>query len=145
MLIPSRYRIFAVGKIHKDWVRHGLSFYLKRLPGLTITEIRDSRPKQEAKALKASLRSDEQLIALTEEGEQLSSIAFAERLQDLGSQRLAFVIGGPDGLSPETKASAHWRLSLSFLTFPHEIARLLLVEQLYRAHTIMQGGPYHRN
>jgi 23S rRNA (pseudouridine1915-N3)-methyltransferase len=62
----------------------------------------------------------------------------------LGNQRLAFVIGGADGLTPALKAQAHWRLSLSPMTFPHELARLMLVEQLFRAQAIVQGSPYHR-
>ena len=85
-----------------------------------------------------------QLVVLTEEGQGFDSVAFAGRLQGSGSQRLAFVIGGADGLDPALKAAATWRLSLSPMTFPHELARLLLLEQLYRAQSIQQGGPYHR-
>ena len=76
---------------------------------------------------------------------RLGSVALAERLQGSGSERLAFVIGGADGLDPALKARAHWKLSLSPLTFPHELARLLLLEQLYRALSIQQGGAYHRS
>jgi 23S rRNA (pseudouridine1915-N3)-methyltransferase len=83
-------------------------------------------------------------VALTEEGQALGSVQLAERLRDSGSGRLAFVIGGADGLAPRLKQRAAWTLSLSPLTFPHELARLLLLEQLYRAQTILQGGPYHR-
>ena len=144
MLNPSRYRIIAIGKVRKAWIKDGLNLYLKRLPGLTITELRDGEPQQETKAIHAALRENEALVALTEESETFSSIDFANRLERCGSQRIAFVIGGADGLAPEIKASAHWNLSLSRLTFPHEIARLLLAEQLYRAHTIRQGTPYHR-
>lgn len=144
VLNPARIRLIAVGKIQKNWIQAGLAMYLKRLPGLTITELRDSTPKKEAEAIRATLTSNESLITLSEEGETLGSQQFAKRLQGLGSQRLAFVIGGADGLIPELKQSAHWQLSLSAMTFPHELARLLLVEQLYRAQTILQGGRYHR-
>lgn len=144
MLNPARIRILAVGKVRKAWVREGLATYQKRLPGLQVVELKDSQPEREADALLAELRGDEQLVPLTEEGRCLGSVALAERLRDSGSGRLAFVIGGADGLSLRLKQRAAWSLSLSPLTFPHELARLLLLEQLYRAHTILQGGPYHR-
>ena len=144
MLKPSRYRIFAVGKVRKTWIRQGLETYLKRLPGLTIIELRDSNPKKEAEAIEIALQNDEVLVVLTEEGESLSSKDFTQRLQSLGSQRLAFVIGGAEGIDDELKTSSRWHLSLSQMTFPHEIARLLLVEQLYRSLSILQGSPYHR-
>ncbi len=145
MLNPSRYRILAIGKVRKDWIKDGLNLYIKRLPGLTVTELRSSEPQQEAEAIQASLRHNELLVALTEEAKPISSITFAKHLQKLGSQRLAFAIGGANGLSPELKSAAFWNLSLSPLTFPHEIARLLLAEQLYRAQTILSGSPYHRS
>jgi 23S rRNA (pseudouridine1915-N3)-methyltransferase len=144
MLNPARIRILAVGKVRKGWVRDGLATYAKRLPGLTLLELRDSSPEREAEALLAELRTDEQLVALSEEGRPLGSVQLAERLRDSGSGRLAFVIGGADGLTARIKQRAAWTLSLSPLTFPHDLARLLLLEQLYRAHTILQGGPYHR-
>ncbi len=141
---PSRCRIFVIGKIRKHWIKDGLNMYLKRLPGLTIVELRDSNPQKEAKEIFAQLKKTEALIALTEEGETFSSNSFAKHLQELGSQHLAFVIGGAEGLDPVVKESARWQISLSPLTFPHEIARLLLIEQIYRADTILKGSPYHR-
>ena len=144
MLNPARIRILAVGKVRKNWVREGLATYGKRLPGLTLLELRESNPEREAEALLAELHSDEQLVALSEEGLALGSAQLAARLRDSGSGRLAFVIGGADGLSARIKQRAAWTLSLSPLTFPHDLARLLLLEQLYRAQTILQGGPYHR-
>jgi 23S rRNA (pseudouridine1915-N3)-methyltransferase len=141
---PSRIRILAVGKVRKSWVQEGVSLYLKRLPGLVVTELRDSTMAKEAEAIAAALRPDERLVLLTEEGTTYTSVAFAQQLRDSGSQRLAFVIGGAEGLDPALKARASWRLSLSPMTFPHELARLLLLEQLYRASSILQGGPYHK-
>jgi 23S rRNA (pseudouridine1915-N3)-methyltransferase len=141
---PSRIRILAVGKVRKSWVQEGVSLYLKRLPGLVVTELRDSTMAKEAEAIAAALRPDERLVLLTEEGTTYTSVAFAQQLRDSGSQRLAFVIGGAEGLDPALKARANWRLSLSPMTFPHELARLLLLEQLYRASSILQGGPYHK-
>jgi 23S rRNA (pseudouridine1915-N3)-methyltransferase len=79
-----------------------------------------------------------------EQGECLGSIPFAHRLAQFENERLVFVIGGADGLTAALKSEAHWKLSLSPLTFPHELARLMLVEQLFRAQAIVQGRPYHR-
>lgn len=141
---PGRIRIIAVGRVRKAWVREGLIAYQKRLPGLTVVELKDADPGREAQAIREQLRRDEAMVTLTEEGGLHSSVQLAERLRGLGSQRLAFVIGGADGLDAGLKATASWQLSLSPLTFPHELARLLLLEQLYRAQTILQGGPYHR-
>jgi 23S rRNA (pseudouridine1915-N3)-methyltransferase len=121
-----------------------VALYLKRLPGLVVTELRDSTMAKEAEAIAAALRPDERLVLLTEEGRTYDSVAFAQQLRDSGSERLAFVIGGAEGLDPALKARANWRLSLSPMTFPHELARLLLLEQLYRASSILQGGPYHK-
>ncbi|WP_320668436.1 23S rRNA (pseudouridine(1915)-N(3))-methyltransferase RlmH [Prochlorococcus sp. MIT 1307] len=142
---PSRYRILAIGKIRKKWISEGLELYLKRLPGLTITELKDSSPQKEADAIQTQLKNNETLIILMEEGRPLASIPFAEYLKALGSKRLVFVIGGANGIAPEIKKMADLCLSLSPMTFPHEIARLLLVEQIYRATTIIHGGPYHRS
>ena len=133
-----------MGKVRRSWIQDGIDLYLKRLPGLTISELRDSTPEKEADAIRAALRPDETLIALMEQGDTLASVPFAQRLEQFGNQRLAFVIGGADGLTPELKAKARWRLSLSPMTFPHELARLMLVEQLFRAQSIVQGSPYHR-
>ena len=133
-----------MGKVRRDWIQKGIDLYLKRLPGLTVTELRDSSPEKEADSIRAALRPDETLIALMEQGECLSSIPFAKRLEQFENERLVFVIGGADGLTAELKLQANWQLSLSPLTFPHELARLMLVEQLFRAQSIVQGRPYHR-
>jgi len=140
----SRCRIIAVGKVRKGWVQEGVALYLKRLQGLQVVELKDSTPEKEAEAIRSTLRADEWPVMLMEQGTPLASIPFAQRLERLGNERLAFVIGGADGLSDELKAAARWQLSLSPMTFPHELARLLLLEQLFRAQAILQGSPYHR-
>jgi 23S rRNA (pseudouridine1915-N3)-methyltransferase len=144
LINPSRIRILAVGKVRKGWVLEGIATYLKRLPGLQVVELRDAGKVRETEAILAALRHDEQLVVLAEEGQTFNSPAFAKRLEGSGSERLALVIGGAEGLDPALKARASWTLSLSPMTFPHELARLLLLEQLYRALTIQQGGPYHK-
>ena len=144
MINPSRIRILAVGKVRKGWVLEGIATYLKRLPGLQVVELRDAGKAKEAEAVLAALQPGEQLVVMAEEGQTFDSPAFAERLKGSGSERLVFVIGGAEGIDPALKARASWKLSLSPMTFPHELARLLLLEQLYRALTIQQGGPYHK-
>ncbi len=141
---PSRLRILAVGKVRRGWIQDGIDLYCKRLPGLSIVQLRDGTPEKEAEAIRAAWRPDERLVVLMEQGETLASIPFAQRLEQISSERIAFVIGGADGLTDDLKAEAHWRLSLSPMTFPHELARLMLVEQLFRAQAILQGRPYHR-
>jgi len=141
---PSRIRILAVGKVRKAWVLEGIATYLKRLSGLQVVELRDSGKAKEAEAVLAALQPGEQLVVMAEEGQTFDSPAFAERLEGSGSERLVFVIGGAEGIDPALKARASWKLSLSPMTFPHELARLLLLEQLYRALSIQQGGPYHK-
>ncbi|WP_415410351.1 23S rRNA (pseudouridine(1915)-N(3))-methyltransferase RlmH [Synechococcus sp. A10-1-5-9] len=140
----SRCRIIAIGKVRKGWVQEGVALYLKRLQGLQVVELKDSTPEKEAEAIRSTLRADEWPVMLMEQGTPLASIPFAQRLERLGNERLAFVIGGADGLTDELKAAARWQLSLSPMTFPHELARLLLLEQLFRAQAILQGSPYHR-
>ena len=144
MINPSRIRILAVGKVRKGWVLEGIATYIKRLPGLQVVELRDAGKAKEADAVLAALQPGEQLVVMAEEGQTFDSPAFAERLEGSGSERLVFVIGGAEGIDPALKARASWKLSLSPMTFPHELARLLLLEQLYRALTIQQGGPYHK-
>ncbi len=144
MINPSRIRILAVGKVRKGWVLEGIATYLKRLPGLQVVELRDAGKVKEAEAVLAALQPGEQLVVMAEEGQTFDSPAFAEHLEGSGSERLVFVIGGAEGIDPALKARASWKLSLSPMTFPHELARLLLLEQLYRALSIQQGGPYHK-
>ena len=144
MTTYSRWRIIAIGKIRKTWIQDGLNIYLKRLPGLTITELRDCGINKESQLINQAIKNYELAIILSEDGELLTSISLSQELQKLGSKRLVFIIGGADGLSPDIKNIAHWKISLSRFTFPHEIARLLLVEQLYRVSSIAQGSPYHR-
>lgn len=137
-------KLIAVGKVKKEWIRQGLAVYLKRVPEVDILEIKDSNPEKEGEQLLALVRSGDRLVALSEAGQTYSSLAFAEFLASVPSGRLILFIGGADGLSPQLKQQAHALLSLSPMTFPHELARLLLLEQLYRAKTILQKGRYHK-
>ncbi len=137
-------RLIAVGKIKKQWVNEGIEMYHKRIPELTITEIKDSTLEKEADQVVSLLKPNDQLILLTEEGRPSNSVDFAHNLAHAESQSLIFFIGSADGISSQLKVNCAEKLSLSLMTFPHEIARLLFVEQLYRAKTILQGRHYHK-
>ena len=144
MLNISHYKIIAVGKIKKKWIQEGIKIYLKRLPGLEVKEIKDSTQLKEEHTIKEIISKNEILVTLNENGQFFTSKQLASKLLNSNNQNITFIIGGASGLSPSLNNFASWQLSLSPLTFPHEIARLLLIEQLYRAKTIVQGGPYHR-
>ena len=144
MLSISHYKIIAIGKIRKKWIQEGIEMYLKRLPDLKIIEIKDSTQKKEELTIKDIIKKNEILVTLNENAPLFTSKQLAKKLLNSNNQNITFAIGGATGLSPTINCSATWQLSLSPLTFPHEIARLLLIEQIYRAKTITQGGPYHK-
>lgn len=136
--------IIAVGKLRDAWVREGCDVYLTRLRPRLKTEILEVK---EGDDLLRAVPPRFTVWALDERGEQVTSLALADRLQRQrvsGAPGLALLIGGADGLPAAAKAAAAWQLGLSRLTLPHRLARLLLVEQLYRAMSIINDEPYHR-
>jgi 23S rRNA (pseudouridine1915-N3)-methyltransferase len=137
-------KVIAVGKVKKGWLKEGIEIYLKRLPDLELTEIKDSDKEQEADKVKSLLKANDKLIVLSEDGRMFNSTNFAQWLGQEASGTLVFFIGGPEGVSPDLKQQAYAVLSLSPMTLPHEMARLIVLEQLYRAKTILQGGRYHK-
>lgn len=139
-----KFKIIAVGKIKKNWINAGINEYLKRLPQLEILEIKDAGKQKELSKILSLIKKKDKLIALSETGESLTSVEFASFINKELLQPLVFVIGGPDGLSEQINNYAYQVLSLSSMTFPHEMARLFLVEQLYRAYTIIQNKNYHK-
>lgn len=155
--------LITIGNLKEPYLREGAGEYLKRLKGLctcTVTEIPETRlpdspsEKEIAAALEAEGRKilatvpkGAFLIPMCVEGMQLSSEALAERLESAalsGRGRAAFVIGSSFGLSPQVKTAGDLRLSLSKMTLPHQLCRLVLLEQLYRAGTILTGRKYHK-
>jgi len=140
MLNTSRLSINAIGKIKKSWINDGIKNYLLRMPELSIEEFKSfDKKKLKDKANKNII------IGLSEEGKIYNSIEFSSLLLNFKNERIIFLIGGPDGLSSQIKSSSNFLLSLSPLTFPHELARLILIEQIYRALSISQNSPYHRS
>jgi 23S rRNA (pseudouridine1915-N3)-methyltransferase len=154
-----RVRVIAVGTRMPAWVRSACTDYLTRLkPRLPValTEIESGARRAgggaqqailtEGRRLLGTLASGDHVIALDERGRELSTSELAGWLGlRMGrGEDLAFLIGGPDGLAPEVLARSNFTLSLSRLTLPHALVRVLLSEQLYRAHSILTNHPYHR-
>lgn len=152
-----RLRIVAVGKTEAGFIKEGVEHYLKRLRGLRAVEWEEVRaaahsgrtPTQaleaEGKALLSRVDAGERLILLDERGRVRSSPELADWLGTLYRTGVSavLVMGGAYGVSAEVRRRADETLSLSPLTFPHQLVRVLLVEQLYRAATILAGQPYH--
>lgn len=140
-----RLRLLCVGKMREPHYRDAVSEFLKRLKTrrVTLLEMPDSCRQKEGEAILKKIKDDEYVIALSEEGKPFPSIEFAEFLKNQDGD-LCFVLGGPDGLSQRVSERANLILSLSSMTFPHELARVLLLEQVYRAFMINEGRSYHR-
>lgn len=150
--------ILMVGKTRESFIREGLAFYEKRLRlflQLTLASVREEKEAaglpaeavkvREGERLRAQIPARAYVIALTPQGREFTSEEFAAWLsrRELESRPVVFLIGGHLGLDPGTLAAAQERLALSRLTLTHELSRLLLLEQLYRAMTIKTGHPYH--
>lgn len=150
-------RVVAVGRDRSGLYAPGVEEYAKRLSRqlrFELVEVPEARKlagtpqarEEEAATLLARVGPRERLVALDERGEELTSQELAARVRRWmeRGQDVALVIGGADGLAPAVLERAAERISLSRLTLPHRMARLLLVEQLYRAMTIVRGEPYHK-
>ncbi len=144
-----RLHIFTIGKAKLPFARAGIEEYAKRLRawgGVEITELKAGARAQESAALLA--RSDGLFrVALDERGDQITSRELAAKLtawEHLRAKGVAFLIGGADGHGDELRDAADWQWSLGKLTLQHELALVVLLEQLYRARSINAGAPYHR-
>lgn len=151
-------RIVAVGHKMPAWVAHGFDEYSRRMPREAVIELVEIKPDKRAPGKGGEqVREAEAarileavgklyLVALDEHGQHATTLQLAERFKGwLGSGRdVALVIGGADGLHQTVKIRADWLWSLSPLTLPHAMVRVLLAEQLYRAWAVVNGHPYHR-
>ncbi|EDX87695.1 conserved hypothetical protein [Synechococcus sp. PCC 7335] len=135
-------KIIAVGKVKKSWLKEGIALYAKRLPEIEMVEIKDSNKENEADKLLSLISAQDRLVVMAEYGKAYDSIAFANWLGREAFGTLVLFIGGPEGIGDRLRS--HQSISLSAMTFPHEIARLVLLEQLYRAKTILNNGSYHK-
>ena len=156
-------RIVAVGKIKEKFYRDAIDEYAKRLSRyckLTIVEVEDEKTaenssdreierilRKEADGIEPYLEDNSEIIVLALEGRKFDSVAFSKKLHDIGlkgTSRIIFVIGGSLGLHDDIKKRASLLLSFSDMTFPHQLMRVILTEQIYRAYRIMNNEPYHK-
>ncbi len=150
--------IVAVGQRMPDWAQTAYDDFAKRFPPDCRVEIRTVKTEPrgsktletlyaaERARIEAAIPKGARIVVLDERGSQLTTVALARQLKSwqLEGDDVALVIGGPDGLEPEFKAKAQMRIRLSDMTLPHAFARVLLIEQLYRAWSINANHPYHR-
>ena len=136
MLQTNRLSINAIGKIKKNWIREGINQYKKRMPDLIINETKSFNID--------NIRVNNIIICLTEEGQSFNSIELSSLFLNFKNKKIIFLIGDADGIPSDIKDKSNLLLSLSPLTFPHELARLILIEQIYRAISISNNSPYHR-
>ena len=158
-----RLQVLGIGRLKAGPEKLLAEDYQARLEGLgrkagitrvTVTDFAESqaqtaglRQDEECKLLTAALAPKAQTLVLDERGKPLASEDFSKLLQrhlDQGTQDLAFLIGGPDGHAAETRQKAHQIISFGPMTWPHRLVRVMLLEQIYRAVTIMVNHPYHR-
>ena len=149
----------VIGKTDESYLDTGILKYIKRLehyvpfemkiiPDIknrkTLTE--EQQKKAEGELILSNINVGDDLVLLDENGKTFSSVSFSqwiEKQMNIGSKRMIFVVGGPYGFSKEVYAKAKFKISLSEMTFSHQMIRLIFVEQLYRAFTIIKGEPYH--
>ena len=138
-----RIKIIAVGKIKKEYIKKGIMDYSKRVVHYIPFEIVETKEEN----LEKFLNSDVFNILLDEKGKEFRSLEFArfiEKRMVSSVKDIVFFVGGAEGFSGEFRKKADFLLSLSKMTFPHEMARMVLVEQIYRVFTIIRGEKYHK-
>ena len=153
-------KIIALGKIKEKFLKDGIDEFLKRLTPYTSLEITELNPveikdenltqkalDEEGENILSHIKDDSYVITMEIQGKQLSSEEFAQKINDItisGVSELVFVIGSSCGISPKVSQRADFKLSMSKMTFLHQFARLILVEQIYRAFKILKGEKYHK-
>ena len=150
-------RLIALGKTEEKYIAEGMETYLKRIKQfipLTFDALQvksaaaAAQKKAEAEAVLSKLKPDDYLILLDEKGKSLTSVEFStliQQTQNRSTKQLVFLIGGAYGFEETVYARANYKLSLSNMTFPHQLVRLIFAEQLYRAYSILHNKPYHHS
>ena len=142
-------KIICVGKVKEKYLRDMIDDYIKRISKyhkIEIIELTDSNINKEKEELLRVINTKDYNIVMDIDGNNLSSREFAEKMDKtfLINSNITFIIGGSDGVSPEIKELANYRLSFSKLTFPHQLFRGILLEQIYRAFKILNNESYHK-
>ncbi len=143
-------RLLCVGRRARDPLLDAADDYAERLARYTTLEIvrlKEGDGRSERDAILKQLRPDERVVVLDQRGDQVSTEELARRLaawQRDGRARVAWIVGGADGVHEDVRARADSEIALSRLTLPHRLALVVALEQLYRAHTLLRGEPYHR-
>ena len=141
-----RIRLIAAGTRLPSWIDEGVADYARRFGRGLKLELIEIPLAREAERMRSALREGEYVVALEIKGHAMTTPELARWLADrmAGGRDLALLVGGPEGLDADLSAQADFRWSLSPLTWPHGLVRVLVAEQLYRAHSLLQGHPYHR-
>ncbi len=153
----------AMGKLKESWYREACAEYLKRMSAFAVAKVYEPNPVDlpqnpnqsqidkalgsEAERIREHIRPASFTVAMCIEGKTISSEQLAEKLADLGNRGIStvnFLVGSSHGLSEELKRSADLRISMSPMTFPHSLARVMLMEQVYRAFAILNNSKYHK-
>ncbi|MCI6266815.1 MAG: 23S rRNA (pseudouridine(1915)-N(3))-methyltransferase RlmH [Erysipelotrichaceae bacterium] len=142
-------RIICVGKVKESFYREAILEYMKRMSKyhkILIEEVSDSNIEQEKELILKKIDKRDYIVTLEIEGNQLNSLEFSEMIDKtfLNYSVITFIIGGSNGLSDEIKKLANYKLSFSKLTFPHQLFRVILLEQIYRAFKILHHESYHK-
>jgi 23S rRNA (pseudouridine1915-N3)-methyltransferase len=141
-----RIRLIAAGTRLPAWIDAGVDEYARRFGRGLKFEVVEIPLAREAARMRAAIRESDFVVALEVKGRAMTTPELARWLaaRMAAGRDLALLVGGPDGLDPQLSARADFRWSLSPLTWPHGLVRVLVAEQLYRAHSLLQGHPYHR-
>ena len=142
-------KIICVGKIKEQYLKDAILEYKKRISKyhkLEIIELPDNSIEEEGNAILNVINDKDYVITLEIEGQMIDSIEFSNRMEKIFIEHsnITFIIGGSDGLSDKIKAISNFKLSFSKMTFPHQLFRVILLEQIYRAFKIMKNETYHK-
>jgi 23S rRNA (pseudouridine1915-N3)-methyltransferase len=143
-------KVLCIGKLKEKYWTSACAEYMKRLSTyclLQIDELKESTTVSEGEDIIKRLKKDDFVIALDRSGAELDSVGLAEKIESLsvsGRSKVVFIIGGSDGLSGEVLGRADFQLSFSKMTYPHQLMRVILLEQIYRSFKIIKNEKYHK-